>query len=143
MIGQIGSMVQQDGNAGVDAAMGNFMQSMDVARQSSELKSDLQQLLSNNACGGVPLKRLEKNLIAFARGTPPLKMASIPVSPGPFRDSDYQTLLDDLVSDQFKGWMFNHFISDSIANVSVRRDAEGRPSSISGQYAYEGIALGN
>jgi hypothetical protein len=136
---QLTSPMLKSGDAGVSAAMGNFMQTMDVQRQVGEFKSDLQQLLHNNSCAGAPLKRSEKNLIAFATGQPPIRMAGIPTNQSPFRDSDYQTLLDDLVSEQSKGWMFNRFLTNTISNVRVSlRDAEGQPLLLSANYAYTG-----
>ena len=138
MFAQLASPMMKTGDAGINAAMGNFMQTMDVGRQIGEFKSDLQQLLRTNACGGAALKRFEKNLIAFATGAPPIRMAGIPLNQGPFRESDYQTLLDDLVSDQSKGWMVNRFVSKSIANVRVElRDADKRPMMIVANYAYQ------
>ncbi len=140
MLGQLGSTMTKTGDAGISAAMGNLMQSMDFARQAGDFKSDLQSLLHNNACGGAPLKRLEKNLIAYATNRPPIQMADIPTNSRPSRDSDYQTLLDDLVSDQSRAWMLNHFVNESISNVSVdSRDSAGHPLSVSANYAYQGM----
>jgi hypothetical protein len=139
MLGQLGSALTKSGDAGINAAMGNLVQNIDFARQAGEFKSDLQSLLHNNTCGGTPLKRLEKNLIAYATGRPPIRMAGIPTSSGPSRDSDYQTLLDDLVSEQSSGWMLNRFLNNSISNVTVNnRDNAGHPLSVSANYAYQG-----
>ena len=139
MLGQLGSTMMKTGDAGINAAMGNLMQSMDVARRAGEFKSDLRDLLHNNTCGGAPLKRFEKNLIAYATSKPPIRMAGIPTNSGPSRDSDYQTLLDDLVSEQASGWMLNRFVNRSVSNVSVDgRDIAGHPVSISANYAYDG-----
>lgn len=140
MLGKLGSVLTKTGDAGINAAMGNYMQTMDVAREAGEFKSDLQLLLHNNTCGGAPLKRFEKNLIAYATNRPPIRMAGIPTSSGPSRDSDYQTLLDDLVNEQSRAWMLNRFLRNSISNVSVnRRDNAGHPLSISANYAYQGM----
>jgi hypothetical protein len=138
MLGQMGQSISKTGNAGINAAMGNFMQSRDVAKQVSEFQSDLKQLLQNNVCGGESLKRFEQNLIAYAGNKPPIRMAGIPTFPGLTRDSDYQTLLDDIVSEQASGWMFNRFVKESIANVTVdKRDAAGHALSVSANYAFQ------
>jgi hypothetical protein len=139
LLGQIGSTMTKTGDAGINAAMGNLMQSVDFARQAGDFKTDLQSLFHKNACGGAPLKRLERNLIAFATNRPPIRMADIPTSSGPTRDSDYQTLLDDLVGDQSSGWMLNRFVRSSISNVAVvSRDSAGHPLQVSADYAYDG-----
>lgn len=140
MIGQLGSVITKNGNEGINAALGMDMQDLDIIRQTTDLGFDMKRLIANNACGGAPLRRFERNLIAYVTDKSPIRIAGAPTSPGPFRDSDYQTLLDDLVADQSSAWLLNRFQGHSISNVSVeKRDAADRPTLISANYAYQAL----
>lgn len=140
MIGQLGSVITKNGNEGINAALGMDMQDLDIIRQTTDLGFDMKRLIANNACGGAPLRRFERNLIAYVTDKSPIRIAGAPTSPGPFRDSDYQTLLDDLVADQSSAWLLNRFQGHSISNVSgEKRDAADGPTSISANYAYQAL----
>ena len=139
MLGQLGQTLSKSGDAGVNAALGNDMEMMDVARELLQFKSDLNQLLAANECGGAPLRRFQANLVAYATDKPPIRMPGIPTPPATFHDSDYQTLLEDVVGEQAKGWMLNRYIPNTIANVAVGgRDGVGHPTSVTAKYAYQG-----
>ena len=99
----------------------------------------MQKVIALNSCGGAPIKRLQQNLIAYLTRTAPVRIAGIPAAV-PFRDSDYQTFLDDLVAAQSRAWIMNSFQRDNIANVEVgARDEAGRPSSITARYAFQSM----
>jgi hypothetical protein len=139
VFGQLGAVLTRSGDAGVNAAFGIDVNFLDVVRQAKDLAPDMKRVIALNSCGGAPIKRFQQNLVAYLTNTAPVRMAGIP-APVPFRDSDYQTFLDDLVAAQSKAWIMNSFQRDTIANVQVGpRDAAGRPASITAQYAFQSM----
>lgn len=115
---------------------------------------DMSKLFGLNKCDSPALQRLEDNMARFAQGGTPLRLASgdtlAEVMAGkPKHDlskpADHARLIDDLITENSKGWAFNRYIRGSVGNVSVRsRDAQGRPQRISANYRFSqmGQAVG-
>ena len=80
MIGELGSAFTKTGDAGINNAIGMNVQNFDSARQAKDLASDMKRLIASNSCGGAPLKRFERNLIAYSTDKPPIRMVGIPTS---------------------------------------------------------------
>jgi hypothetical protein len=113
--------------------------------------NDMDSLLGMNACASPGLKRFQDNMMRFALGQPPMRLAGgetlasiAPPKPAPgaaFKDSNYTKLLDDLVSEHSQVWMVNRYVRGSASGVTVSsRDGLGRPSKIVGQYLFEGLS---
>ncbi|HSO75118.1 MAG TPA: hypothetical protein VLU47_09780 [Blastocatellia bacterium] len=128
--------------------LGAAMQTLDAA---GSVGKDMDLLLGMNACASPGLKRFQDNMMRFALGKPPLRLAggetlaSIrPTKPSPggaFKDSNYTKLLDDLVSEHSQVWMVNRYARGSMSGVTVSfRDQLGRPSKIVGQYQFDGLS---
>jgi hypothetical protein len=125
--------------------MGPAMRTMDAA---TSVGRDMDSLLEKNSCTSPGLRRFQDNMLRFALGQPPLRLAGgetlasiAPAkSPGaPFKDSNYTRLLDDLIAENAQGWMMNRYVRGSASGVTVSsRDALGRPSKIVGNYVFEG-----
>jgi hypothetical protein len=139
VFGNLGSVLTKTGDAGINAAFGMDVNFLDVVRQAKDLAPDMQKVIALNTCGGAPIRRFQQNLIAYLTNAAPMRMAGIPATT-PFRDSDYQTFLDDLVAAQSRAWIMNSFQRDSIANVEVgTRDEAGHPLSITARYAFQSM----
>jgi hypothetical protein len=102
-------------------------------------------LINANGCGSPSLKNFQSNLIRFANGENPVKyagaIASAPIaspSVGPPKDADYTRLLDDLVTDNARGWMMNRYQPGSISDPIVSHDPRGFPVRIMARYSYSG-----
>lgn len=120
---------------------------IDLNRDIESYKEDMNSLMKLNPCGGGALKHFEKNLVLFADGKQLLAAnpsgAANPAPPTPaepFRDSNYQRLVEDLVSEHSKTWVFNRFESGSVSDAVVaRRDTQGRPLRIDARYGFAGF----
>ncbi|MEO1730342.1 MAG: hypothetical protein AAFR64_06355 [Pseudomonadota bacterium] len=106
---------------------------------------DMPRLLNTNGCASAATKRLEANLVKMATGERGLKLASgatlastREASTGAaFVDSNYGKMIDELIVENSRGWMFNRYVQGSTNGVSVtQRDGEGRPVSISASYRF-------
>lgn len=128
--------------------MGAALHTLDAA---GSVGSDMDSLLGMNACASPGLKRFQDNMMRFALGQPPLRLAGGETlasiappkpSPGaPFKDSNYTKLLEDLVSEHSQVWMVNRYVRGSASGVTVSsRDGLGRPSKIVGQYLFDSIS---
>jgi hypothetical protein len=126
--------------------MGTAMHTLDAA---TSVGNDMDSLLRMNTCASPGLKRFQDNMMRFALGQQPLRLAggetlaSIrpKTSPGvPFKDSNYTKLLDDLVTENSQAWMMNRYVRGSVSGVAVSsRDELGRPSKILGDYLFDGF----
>lgn len=126
--------------------MGAAMRTLDAA---TSVAGDMDSLLGMNACASPGLKRFQDNMLHFARGEAPQHLAggetlaSIKPKTAPgaaFKDSDYTRLLEDLITENARGWMMNRFVRGSVSGVSVAsRDQLGRPSTIVGNYQFDGF----
>lgn len=125
--------------------MGSAMRTMDAL---TSVGSDMDALIEMNSCTSAALKRFQENMRRFALGAPPLRLpggetlASIrpKTSTAVFKDSDYSRLLDDLIAENSQGWMVNRFVRGSVSDAAVTsRDAQGRPSRITGNYLFDGL----
>lgn len=107
---------------------------------------DAQEIFNGNACDSAALQRLEDNMARFARGEPPLKLASgatladirarAPKQTAS-KAADHQRLIDDLIADNARGWMLNQYISGSVSNVSIgQSDSNDRPVTIRANYRF-------
>lgn len=113
---------------------------------------DMARLFNTNRCDSKAIQRLEDNMVRFARGDRPLKLASGDTladvkARAPQTDlskpADYARLINDLILENSRGWMLNQYISGSVRNVNVqRRDSQGRPSSIRADYTYSQLGQG-
>jgi len=115
---------------------------------------DMNKLFGLNRCDSQALQRLEDNMARFAQGGTPLRLASGDtladvMARKPKHDlskpADHARLIDDLITENSKGWAFNRYIRGSVGNVNVRsRDAQGRPQRISANYRFSqmGQAVG-
>ncbi len=102
-------------------------------------------LIRANGCGSQGLKNFQANLIRFANGENPVQyagaVASAPAaspSGGPAKDADYTRLLDDLVTENARGWMMNRYQAGSISDPIVSHDPEGFPVRIMARYTFSG-----
>jgi hypothetical protein len=104
-------------------------------------------LIHANGCGTAGLKNFQSNLVRFANGESPVKYAGAVVSapvavlPG-VRDADFTRLLDDLVSDNARGWMMNRYQPGSISDPIVSHDPTGAPTRIMARFRYVGSQSG-
>jgi hypothetical protein len=124
--------------------MGN---TVDKAHKAKALLSDMSQIFRLNSCNGQGIRRFEENLKLFALNKPSIRMkgmskyAAMKESGGPTGSQDFTRLIDDLVADQGKTWMFNQYIKGSISNVTIlTQDNQGRPSRIKANYLYSGFS---
>jgi hypothetical protein len=116
-------------------ARGTMLQATAEGRS---FQADWLVLLAANGCTSPAVEQLEANLVRYARGEEPLRLAGAP-SPapttGPFRESDYVRLADALIALDAASWVMNRYQPASIHDVEVGpRDPEGHPTSISGRY---------
>lgn len=128
------------------ASLGTSRRMMDVA---ISLGDDMTVLFEQNGCASDGIGRLQENMVRFAEGEPPLRLASGATlaslrsrgaPEAEFRDSDYQRLIDELVAENAMGWMINRYIAGSASQVSVTdRDSAGRPIQIRASYLYNGF----
>jgi len=101
------------------------------------------KLISANGCGSVGLKNFQSNLIRFANGAAPIKYsgavvsAPVAVLPG-VRDADFTRLLDDLVADNSRGWIMNHYQAGSISDPIASHDPTGAPTRVMARFRYVG-----
>lgn len=114
---------------------------------------DMAELVRLNGCATPALKRFEANLMAYALSKPGIPATGLAASEapaaaaaprsapsGPFQDSNYTRLLDDLVAEQSKTWAMNRFETGSMSGVAVTmRDTAGRPAKITGRYFFRGF----
>jgi hypothetical protein len=128
--------------------LGVAMHTMDAA---GSVGNDMDSLLGMNTCASPGLKRFQDNMLRFALGQQPLRLAGgetlasiAPPKPPPgaaFKDSNYTKLLDDLIAEHSQVWMVNRYVRGSASGVRVSsRDGSGRPSKIVGQYMYDGLS---
>jgi hypothetical protein len=125
--------------------MGTAMRSVDAA---TSVGRDMDALFEKNSCTSPGVKRFQDNMMRFALGQPPLRLAGgetlASIAPkkssgAAFKDSNYTRLLDDLIAENSQGWMLNRYVRGSVSGVSVSsRDALGRPSKIVGSYLFDG-----
>lgn len=124
---------------------------LNMAGELKVLQRDMSELVRLNGCATPALKRFETNLMAYAQAKPGILATGLaaetpaPAAPrsapaGPFQDSNYTRLLDDLVAEQSKTWAMNRFEAGSMSGVTVAaRDAAGRPAKITGRYFFRGF----
>lgn len=124
---------------------------LNLAGELKILQADMGALVEMNGCATPALKRFETNLMAYSQAKPGVAAAGLAETPaparaaaaaaaGPFQDSNYTRLLDDLVAEQSKTWAMNRFEAGSMSGVSVAaRDNAGRPAKITGRYTFRGF----
>lgn len=132
--------------AGKGNPMGTAMRTMDAA---TSVGRDMDLLLRLNTCASPGLKRFQDNMMRFALGQQPLRLAGgetlaslrPKTSPGaPFKDSNYTKLIDELITENSQAWMMNRYVRGSVSAVMVSsRDELGRPSKIVGDYLFDGF----
>jgi hypothetical protein len=111
------------------------------------INGETKALIRANGCGSLGLKNFQSNLIRFANGEAPVKYAGavvaapVAVLPG-IRDADFSRLLDDLVSDNARGWMMNRYQPGSISDPIVSHDPTGAPTRIMARFRYVGSQAG-
>jgi hypothetical protein len=116
---------------------------MGRAKDAFQLTQDLDALVRLNACDGAGLRRFQENVVLFSKGKPPMLLpgAPPPVRPialpaGVLADSDYNRLVEDLVADQAKTWVFNRLVPGTTSHVIVTHDPTGRPAKILAKYLF-------
>jgi len=117
------------------------------------MTNDMDALVRMNACTSPGLKRFQENLMLFALNKQPIRLpggsgtAPPVIQPSPDTLSKSQNLtklLQDLILEQSKTWLMNRFVSGSVSNTAVlSRDADGRPSKVTGSYLYNGQNRGS
>jgi hypothetical protein len=107
---------------------------------------DMARIFKMNSCNSEALRRFEENLKLFALNEPAIRMqgrskyAIVKKSGGPTGPQDFKKLIDDLVANQAKTWMFNRYTRGSISDVSVlSTDDKGRPEIIKANYLFSGF----
>ena len=123
---------------------------MSLAGAGASITGDIEKLLTMNPCSSTAVRRFQDNLRLFALNKPAIQLnpsrttsaAIMPIPGVPFRDQNYQRLLEDLVQDQSKNWLVNRFISGSVIDVTVYlRDSLGRPATVNADYAYTDMGV--
>jgi hypothetical protein len=121
---------------------------MSMVDSANSMKQDMATLFTQNACASVGIKRYSENLIQFATGGRPIRLAdpggnslvtgkpSLP-SEAALRNQDYRQLLEDLVAADSKNWVMNKYVSESMSQiVPQNRDSNGRPTTVEGTYFF-------
>ena len=116
---------------------------MGPAKDALQLNGDMDALVRLNACDGAGLRRFQENVVLFSKGKQPLLLPGAPppvtpsaLPPGVLADSDYNRLVEDLVADQARTWVFNRYVPGSTSRVIVAHDPTGRPSKILAKYLF-------
>ena len=116
---------------------------MSSAKDALQLTGDMDALVRLNACDGAGLRRFQENVVLFSKGKQPLLLPGAPppvtpsaLPPGVLADSDYNRLVEDLVADQARLWVFNRFVPGSTSHVIVSHDPTGRPAKILAKYLF-------
>ena len=124
-------------------AIGN---SVDMVHKAKALVFDMARIFALNSCDSPGIRRFEENLKLFALNKPSIRMKGVgkytamKKSGGPTGSQDFNRLIDDLVADQARTWMFNKYISESIAGVTIlSKDNQGRPKILKANYLYSGF----
>ncbi len=120
--------------------------SVDQVHKAKALMYDMSRIFELNSCESRGIKRFEENLKLFALNKPSIRMKGVSKytamkkSGGPTGSQDFNRLIDDLVADQARTWMFNKYISESIAGVTIlSKDNQGRPKILKANYLYSGF----
>jgi len=107
--------------------------------------NDMNTLVQKNKCNNAGLKRFETNLYYFVEGKAPLTLPgkeTLSLIRNVYQvdlDSanlNLKTLLDDLISENAKGWMMNRYSSGSVSNINVRSDKSGSPQTVKARYNF-------
>jgi hypothetical protein len=128
-------------------ALGN---SVDMAHKAKALLFDMARIFELNSCDSPELERFEENLKLFALNQSSIRMQGVSKytamkkSGGPAGEQDFKSLIDHLVADQSKTWMFNRYVRGSISGVTfLGEDSQGRPTEIKANYQYSGFTGNN
>lgn len=120
---------------------------VDMAHKAKALLFDLRRIFELNACDSPGIRRFEENLKRFALNRPAIRMkgeskyATMKKTGGPTGEQDFERLIDHLVADQSKTWMFNRYIQGSISGVTLLGDdSQGRPTELKANYQYSGFS---
>lgn len=90
-----------------------------AAKDGFNFSVDMDALVRLNACRSPGLLRFQDNLALLSKGKPPLLLpGSPPVAPSvlpgsALADSDFNRLVEDLVTDEAKAWTFNRYVPGS------------------------------
>jgi hypothetical protein len=121
------------GSAGKDP----FAPAMNMLSTTADLEQDVDLLLRLNACGGPAMKRFQENLKRYALGKQSIALGATAKAPialtASVRNSNYQALIEDLISDYATTWAMNRYISGSVHDVEVTADA------VTARYRYNGF----
>lgn len=121
-------------------ARGTMLQAV---AEGTSFRKDWLALLEANGCTSPAVKRVEENLLRFARGEEAIRLpgaAAVALADQPFRESNYQQLAESLIALDATTWMFNRFVSGSVSDVEVgSRDAQGHPVRVTGRYRYSAL----
>ena len=107
--------------------------------------NDMNTLVQKNKCNNAGLKRFETNLYYFVEGKAPLTLPgkeTLNLIRNVYQvdlDSanlNLKILLDDLISENAKGWMMNRYSSGSVSNINVRSDKNGSPQTVKANYSF-------
>jgi hypothetical protein len=106
----------------------------------------VQRYAEARACKSPALLRFEENIRLFATNRTPLKLdgktvvssVTVPIPGVPYKDQNYEKLIDALVTDDSKRWgIFSQFVRGSISGASVTaRDEFGRPKQVEAGYTH-------
>ncbi|EAZ80542.1 hypothetical protein [Algoriphagus machipongonensis] len=123
--------------------------SLDMVHKSKGLLGDMERFFILNPCESEALKQFERNLMNYAlnqesdRLEGVSKYQQMKESGGPTGAQDFTKLLDNLVKDQARTWVFNKYQAGSISDVAIQsKDQSGRPKIIQANYKFSGF-MGN
>lgn len=145
----IGYMAQAQRQGNPMAAAGAILSDIQTST------ADMNSLLRLNACTSPALQRFQQNMMLFALGRQGLHLSSptgtslssaqaAPSAAPANTNQNYTQLLDDLITEQSKTWLFNRYVQGSVTGVSVSgQDASGRPSRLVGRYLFNGRSQGS
>ncbi|BBO79659.1 hypothetical protein DSCO28_02250 [Desulfosarcina ovata subsp. sediminis] len=113
------------------------------------LGNDMDQLVRQNGCQSAALKRFERNLYRFVEKQPPLRLpgketlASIHEKVKINLDSDHLNLaklLDDLITENSKGWSLSRYNRGTISRIKVQaKNEDGSPRSVHASYRFTSL----
>jgi len=117
-----------------------------IGDEAVALGNDMDSLVQQNSCNKPALKRFQENLYRFVERESPLRLpnaASVASARGSnpskvhARNIDLRKLLDDLILENSKTWMFNRYGRNGVGNVKlVRTGPSGNPLVVGARYEF-------
>ncbi|WP_017446968.1 hypothetical protein [Gayadomonas joobiniege] len=114
-----------------------------------DMKGEMDLLVQKNKCNNLGLKRFEDNFYRFVSKKSPLTLTgnyrladlqAIYQQPLPAKNINFHHLLDDLISENARGWMLNRYEKNSVANINLlSTDPQGRANQLTAGYYFSAL----